>query len=165
MVAVAVELAQHREGVSHLARRRPEVVGEAAEGVQAPEAVAEGEQGRIYRGALKFEVEKVDLAKFARPRTKMMLNVGNPEQAFSTAMLPNDGVGLARMEFIFASWVKVHPLALTRCDELDLRTRAEVDALTRGYQDKTDYFVDRLARRFASERITLVRHRELDARD
>ncbi len=94
---------------------------------------------------MKFEVEEVDRSKFARPRTKMMLNVGNPEQAFSTAMLPNDGVGLARMEFIFASWVKVHPLALTRYEDLDLRTRAEVDALTRGFEDKTDYFVDRLA--------------------
>jgi pyruvate,water dikinase len=74
-----------------------------------------------------------------------MLNVGNPEQAFSAAMLPSDGVGLARMEFIFASWVKVHPLALTRFDQLDLRARAEVEALTRGYADKTEYFVDRLS--------------------
>ena len=106
---------------------------------------AEGEQGRIYRGALEYEVEEVDRTHFARPRTQMMLNVGNPEQAFQTAMLPNDGVGLARMEFIFASWVKVHPLALTRYDKLDETTRAEVDAITRGYEDKTEYFVDKLA--------------------
>jgi len=64
---------------------------------------AEGEQGRIYRGALDYEVEEIDRNQFARPRTQMMLNVGNPENAFQTAMLPNDGVGLARMEFIFAS--------------------------------------------------------------
>ena len=106
---------------------------------------AEGEQGRIYRGALEYEVEEIDRAQFARPRTQMMLNVGNPEQAFGTAMLPNDGVGLARMEFIFASWVKVHPLALTRYATLDAQTRALVDAMTRGYADKTEYFVDRLA--------------------
>src|SRR5882672_5945319 len=115
------------------------------DGEQITLSCAEGEQGRIYRGALEYEVEEVDRSQFARPRTQMMLNVGNPEQAFQTAMLPNDGVGLARMEFIFASWVKVHPLALTRYDELDLRTRAEVDALTRGYPDKTDCFFDPLA--------------------
>jgi pyruvate,water dikinase len=106
---------------------------------------AEGEQGRIYQGKLEYEVEEVDRSHFARPRTQMMLNVGNPEQAFSTAMLPNDGVGLARMEFIFASWVKVHPLALTRYGELDEATRAQVDEITRGYGDKTEYFVDKLA--------------------
>jgi pyruvate,water dikinase len=106
---------------------------------------AEGEQGRIYRGALEYEVEEVDRGQFARPRTQMMLNVGNPEQAFQTAMLPNDGVGLARMEFIFASWVKVHPLALTRYGQLDEATRAQVDEITRGYDDKTEYFVDKLA--------------------
>lgn len=106
---------------------------------------AEGEQGRIYRGALEYEVEELDPSQFQRPRTQMMLNVGNPEQAFKTAMLPNDGVGLARMEFIFASWVKVHPLALTRYATLDPQTRAEVDAATRGYADKTEYFVDKVA--------------------
>ena len=106
---------------------------------------AEGEQGRIYRGRLDYEVEEVDPTQFPRPRTKMMLNVGNPEQAFKTAMLPNDGVGLARMEFIFASWVKVHPLALTRYATLDPAVRAEVDKATAGYTNKTDYFVDRLA--------------------
>ena len=114
-------------------------------GEQITLSCAEGEQGRIYRGALEYEVEEIDRAQFARPRTQMMLNVGNPEQAFSTAMLPNDGVGLARMEFIFASWVKVHPLALTRYPTLDAETRAQVDAMTRGYEDKTGYFVDRLS--------------------
>ncbi len=114
-------------------------------GVQITLSCAEGEQGRIYRGALEYEVEEIDRDQFARPRTQMMLNVGNPEQAFGTAMLPNDGVGLARMEFIFASWVKVHPLALTRFASLDAQTQAQVEAMTRGYHDKTEYFVDRLA--------------------
>jgi pyruvate,water dikinase len=130
----------------------PAVVGtgNAASRVPSGEMItlscAEGEQGRIYRGKLDYEVEEVDRAQFARPRTQMMLNVGNPEQAFSTAMLPNDGVGLARMEFIFASWVKVHPLALTRYAELgDDETRRQVDEMTRGYDDKTEYFVDKLA--------------------
>jgi len=115
------------------------------DGEQITLSCAEGEQGRIYRGALEYEVEEVDRSQFARPRTQMMLNVGNPEQAFQTAMLPNDGVGLARMEFIFASWVKVHPLALTRYGQLDEPTRAQVDQITRGYADKTEYFVDKLA--------------------
>jgi len=106
---------------------------------------AEGEQGRIYRGSLEYEVEELDPSQFPRPRTQMMLNVGSPEQAFSAAMLPNDGVGLARMEFIFASWVKVHPLALTRYAELEAVAKAEVDAVTRGYADKTEYFVDKLS--------------------
>ena len=129
----------------------PAVVGTGDATARIPDgetitlSCAEGEQGRIYRGALEYEVEEVDRGQFARPRTQMMLNVGNPEQAFATAMLPNDGVGLARMEFIFASWVKVHPLALTRYATLDPQTRAEVDAATRGYADKTEYFVDKLA--------------------
>ena len=106
---------------------------------------AEGEQGRIYRGALEYEVDELDPSQFPRPRTQMMLNVGSPEQAFSAAMLPNDGVGLARMEFIFASWVKVHPLALTRYAELAPEVKKEIDAVTRGYADKTDYFVDKLS--------------------
>src|SRR5436190_14112201 len=129
----------------------PAVVGtgDAASRVPSGERItlscAEGEQGRIYRGALEYEVEEIDRTQFARPRTQMMLNVGNPENAFQTAMLPNDGVGLARMEFIFASWVKVHPLALTRYSQLDEATRAQVDEITRGYTDKTEYFVDKLA--------------------
>jgi pyruvate,water dikinase len=129
----------------------PAVVGtgDATARVPSGQAItlscAEGEQGRIYRGALEYEVDEVDPAQFARPRTQMMLNVGNPEQALQTAMLPNDGVGLARMEFIFASWVKVHPLALTRFGQLDPETRREIEAMTRGYAEKTDYFVDKLA--------------------
>jgi len=106
---------------------------------------AEGEQGRIYRGALEYEVDELDPSQFPRPRTQMMLNVGSPEQAFQAAMLPNDGVGLARMEFIFAAWVKVHPLALTRFDRLSAEAKADVEKVTRGYADKTEYFVDKLS--------------------
>ena len=129
----------------------PAVVGtgDAAAKVPNGETVtlscAEGEQGHLYRGELEYEVEEVDRAQFARPRTQMMLNVGNPEQAFQTAMLPNDGVGLARMEFIFASWVKVHPLALTRYQQLSEEVRAQVDAVTSGYPDKCEYFIDKLS--------------------
>ncbi|HXX69350.1 MAG TPA: phosphoenolpyruvate synthase [Polyangiaceae bacterium] len=106
---------------------------------------AEGETGRVYDGKVDFSVEEIDPAKLPKPRTQIMLNVGDPDSAFKLAMLPCDGVGLARMEFVFASWVGVHPLALTRYATLPIAVRREVDAKTAGYPDKTQYFVDRLA--------------------
>ncbi|MFL5441083.1 MAG: phosphoenolpyruvate synthase [Myxococcales bacterium] len=129
----------------------PAVLGTADAMKSIPDAetvtlsCAEGEQGRIYRGALEYEVDELDPSQFPRPRTQMMLNVGSPEQAFQAAMLPNDGVGLARMEFIFAAWVKVHPLALTRFDRLSPEVKRDVEQVTRGYADKTEYFVDKLS--------------------
>jgi pyruvate,water dikinase len=106
---------------------------------------AEGETGFVYRGRVPFEIEEIDATRMPRPRTRMMLNVGNPDQAFQEALLPSDGVGLARMEFVFASWVRIHPLALTRYDSQPPAVQREIDALTPGYPDKTEYFVDRLA--------------------
>ncbi|HXF63782.1 MAG TPA: phosphoenolpyruvate synthase [Caldilineaceae bacterium] len=106
---------------------------------------AEGEIGRVYEGELPFEVATVDVSRLARPQTKIMMNVGNPEIAFKEAAIPNDGVGLARMEFIFANWIRVHPLALTRYDSLPEPIQREVAAVTAGYSDKREYFVDRLA--------------------
>jgi pyruvate,water dikinase len=111
---------------------------------------AEGEVGRVYDGALEYDVEEVDPTTLPRTHTQIMMNVGNPEQAFKLAQIPNDGVGLARMEFIFASWVRVHPLALTRYDSLPITVKREVDKLTSGYTDKTEYFVDTLARGIAT---------------
>ncbi len=81
-------------------------------------STAEGEVGRVYGGAIDYEVHEIDPFELPRPKTKIMLNVGTPEKAFSSALLPNDGVGLARIEFIFASWVRLHPLALTRYNAL-----------------------------------------------
>src|SRR5438270_9649028 len=133
----------------------PAVLGtaNAMQGIPDGETVtlscAEGEQGKIYRGAIDYEVDELDPTQCPRPRTQMMLNVGSPEQAFSAAMLPNDGVGLARMEFIFASWVKGQPLALNRYDQLSEEVKGQVDAVTRGYADKTDYFVDKLSQGIA----------------
>jgi pyruvate, water dikinase len=106
---------------------------------------AQGETGRVYEGALRYEVEEIDPTALPRARTQIMLNVGTPEQAFATARLPNDGVGLARMEFIFASWVRVHPLALTRYESLAADVRREVDEVTRGYADKREYFIDKVS--------------------
>ena len=106
---------------------------------------AEGETGRVYAGKLAFTVDKMDVLATARPKTKIMMNVGNPEIAFKEAAIPNDGVGLARMEFIFANWVQVHPLALTRYATLAPAVQQQVDAITAGYTDKVEFFVDKLA--------------------
>jgi pyruvate,water dikinase len=111
---------------------------------------ADGETGHVYSGALAFRTESVDMASLPSTRTKICVNVGDPTQAFKVAMMPNDGVGLARMEFIFASWVRVHPLALTRYDTLSVEARREVNALTARYTDKCEYFVDTLAQGIAT---------------
>ncbi len=106
---------------------------------------AEGEVGRVYAGELRFDVHTVDVSQLPRPRTQIMMNIASPEMAFKQAAIPNDGVGLARMEFIFANWVQVHPLALTRYDTLEPEVRAKVDEITAGYADKAEFFVDKLA--------------------
>lgn len=115
-------------------------------GAEVTISCAEGEVGHVYAGRLAHVVEEVDPASLPGTRTKIMMNVGNPEQALKLTQIPNDGVGLARMEFIFASWVRVHPLALTRYDQLPEAQRRLVDELTAGYTDKTEYFIDNLAR-------------------
>ena len=79
---------------------------------------AEGDTGFVYDGARRFEVERVDLSAIGRPRTKIMMNVGNPDEAFALSFLPNDGVGLARLEFIIGTAIGVHPMALVRYDQL-----------------------------------------------
>lgn len=107
---------------------------------------AEGEVGRVYDGALAFTRQTVDVGSLPRPRTKVMLNVGNPDQAFSLSFLPNDGVGLAREEFIISSAIQIHPLALVHFERLPTGPIKErIAQLTGQYQHKPDYFVDRLA--------------------
>jgi pyruvate,water dikinase len=107
---------------------------------------AEGEIASVYRGAVPFERHTVDLAALPPRATKVMLNVGNPGEAFRLGVLPTDGVGLARIEFIIASVVRVHPLALLHPDRVsDPAARVAIDTLTRGYAEPAQYFVDRLA--------------------
>jgi pyruvate,water dikinase len=107
---------------------------------------AEGETGVVYDGALPFTVERVSLHDVPRPATKVMLNVGAPEEAFALSFLPNDGVGLAREEFIISNAIKVHPLALLDYERLDDPVlKADIDRLTVGYTQKAQFFVDRLA--------------------
>ncbi len=106
---------------------------------------AEGETGVVYDGEVPFEVEEFDLAGLPETQTGIMLNIGDPSVAYKYAQLPSGGIGLARMEFIFASHVGVHPLALTRRDTLTPAVRREVDAHTVGYDDPTEFLVDRVA--------------------
>ena len=115
------------------------------DGAEITLSCAEGETGMVYRGKLAYDVQEIDPAALPRPRTQIMLNVGNPEQANQLSLLPSAGVGLARMEFIFASWVGVHPLALTRYATLAPSVQREVDRVTAGYTDKTSFLVDRLS--------------------
>ena len=115
-------------------------------GTDVTVSCAEGEVGRVYKGKLKFEIRKIDLKRLKRPRTKIMMNVGNPDQAFEFSFIPNDGVGLAREEFIISSYIKVHPLALLRYNQLkDRKVKAIIDELAYPYKSKVDFFVEKLA--------------------
>lgn len=116
------------------------------DGQEVTVCCAEGDAGHVYEGRLDFDRREVDLGRLARPRTKIMMNVANPEQAFRLSMLPNDGVGLAREEFIISTYIKAHPLALLdegRIDDAPLR--AALEELTAGYDDKAEFFVEKLA--------------------
>ena len=107
---------------------------------------AGGSEGKAYEGTLPFHVERTNLKGLRRPKTKIMINVGNPEAAFSLSRFPNDGVGLARMEFIINSYIKAHPMALVHPEKVTNEAeRAELDSIAYGYGDKKDYFVEKLA--------------------
>ena len=107
---------------------------------------AEGEEGRVYQGLLPFEIKEVALENLPRTRTQILMNVGNPQEAFGLSAIPNDGVGLARMEFIIANHIQAHPLALLHFDQLeDELARYKIAELTAQYENKAEFFVDRLA--------------------
>ena len=105
---------------------------------------AEGEEGRVYPGLLPYEVSEIPLEKLPRPRTQLMMNVGNPEKAFGLSGIPCDGVGLARLEFIIANHIQVHPLALLNYEQA-VKEEPRLAELTAQYPDKPEYFVDKLA--------------------
>ena len=106
---------------------------------------AEGDTGKVYKGRLDFDIEKVDLSSIPDTRTKLVLNVGNPDQAFETSSLPSDGVGLARLEFIINNSIRVHPKALLEYDSLDTALQQSIDEIIAGYESPRDFFVERLA--------------------
>ncbi len=107
---------------------------------------AEGEEGKVYAGLVPFEVIETSLDNLPKLSTKILMNVGNPEEAFGLSSIPCDGVGLARMEFIIANHIKAHPLALMNFDNLeDKAAKWEISQLTARYENKADFFVDKLA--------------------
>ncbi len=107
---------------------------------------SEGEIGRIYSGLLPFKIKKTFLKKIKNPKTKVMLNVAEPSQAFGFSFLPNDGVGLAREEFIINNHIKIHPLALLNYAKIkDKKVKKQIDEITAGYGGKIDFYVNKLA--------------------
>ncbi len=107
---------------------------------------AEGEEGFVYAGKVPFEIKRTNMKTLAKPKTKVMMNVGTPENAFATSFIPNDGVGLAREEFIWANTIKVHPLALINYKNIkDSKVKKQIDDLTFGYDDKKQFCIDKLA--------------------
>ena len=130
----------------------PAVVGAGDATTRVPDGAivtvscVEGDTGRVYRGEVGFHVDRTEVAGLARPRTQIMINLGNPDLAFKTSFLPNDGVGLARMEFIVSEYIRVHPLALLHPDKVDdPEARRTIDRLTYGYSDGGAFFVERLS--------------------
>ncbi|MEO1801902.1 MAG: phosphoenolpyruvate synthase [Cyanobacteria bacterium J06629_2] len=135
----------------------PAIVGcnDATSSIQTGQEVtvscAEGEQGKVYAGSIPFTVESIELDNLPETKTKILMNVGDPESAFGLSALPCDGVGLARLEFIIANHIKVHPLALLKFDELkDSKEKMAVARQTIHYPNKPDFFVDKLSRGIAT---------------
>ena len=107
---------------------------------------AEGETGTIYEDELPYSVNKIDLGKFPHPVTKVMMNVASPQRAFGFSLIPNDGVGLARMEFIISSSIGIHPNALLQFDKLEgEKLRNKISRRTSAYADPVSFYVEKLA--------------------
>ena len=116
------------------------------DGSEVTISCAEGETGKVYRGEIPFETNKTDLSDLPRPATEVMINLGNPDIAFKTSFIPNDGIGLARMEFIINEYIKIHPMALVHPERVkDQKQTEEIRRLTQGYERATDFFVERLS--------------------
>src|SRR5699024_6235038 len=116
-----------------------------ADGAEVTVSCAEGDTGYIYAGALPFECITTDLEAMPEAPLKVMMNVANPERAFDFGMLPNAGIGLARLEMIIASHIGVHPKALLEYDRQDAETKAKIDERIAGYDGPVAFYVDRLA--------------------
>ncbi len=107
---------------------------------------AEGDVGKVYTGKIPFDIHTTDVTEFQQPRTRIMMNLANPELAFQSSFIPNDGVGLARMEFIINEYIQVHPMALVHPEKItDSHERAAIELLTRGFAVPVDFFIERLS--------------------
>jgi len=110
-----------------------------------------GEEGSIYEGKIPFKIETTDIKNLQKPKTKIMMNIAEPDLAFTNSFIPNDGVGLARLEFIINNYIKIHPLALINYNKLkDPIEKQKISELTLTYKNKTQYFIDRLAQGVAT---------------
>lgn len=121
-------------------------MGKIRSGQEVTVSCAEGDEGVVYEGLLPFHVEKLDLGHLQRPKTRIMMNLGNPEEALALSQIPNDSVGLARMEFIINSYIKIHPMALVHPERItDDPVKKRIEELTFGYENQEEYFVEKLA--------------------
>ena len=134
----------------------PAVVGcgDATERVADGRAVtvscAEGDTGYVYDGEIEFELKRIELDSMPKVPVKVMMNVGNPERAFSFAQIPNAGVGLARLEFIINNMVGIHPQALLQLDRVPAEIRGDIEARIAAYGDPREYFVKRVVEGISS---------------
>jgi pyruvate, water dikinase len=116
------------------------------QGKKVTVSCANGDEGVVYQGILPFEVKRTELKKIPKTKTKIMMNMGDPDNAFGMSFLPNEGVGLARLEFIFTNFIRIHPLALVNYHKLkDKKAKKQITAITKGYKNKTEYCVEKLA--------------------
>ncbi len=106
---------------------------------------SKGEHGVAYKGIIPFKINKTDISNIQKTKTKISMNLADPSQAFDLSFIPNDGVGLAREEFIIANTIKIHPMALLNYKTAPADVKKQIDALTLGYEDKTSFYVDKLA--------------------
>ncbi|NNE72233.1 MAG: phosphoenolpyruvate synthase [Acidimicrobiales bacterium] len=115
-------------------------------GTEVTVSCADGDVGHVLAGLVPHHVEHIEIGHLERPRTKIQVNLGNPDLAFATAAIPNDGVGLARMEFIINEYIKAHPMALLHPEQVEsAEDRAALGALTAGYQTPAEFFIERLS--------------------
>ena len=127
-----------------------EATSKLEDGATVTVSCAEGEEGHVYDGELDYSEEEIDLDDVPETRTEILMNIASPAAASRWWSLPCKGIGLARMEFIVNNTIRIHPMALIHFDELeDDDTRQQIEELTRGYDDKSEYFVDHLARGIA----------------
>ncbi|WP_171072105.1 MULTISPECIES: phosphoenolpyruvate synthase [Acinetobacter calcoaceticus/baumannii complex] len=120
------------------------------DGQEVTVSCAEGDTGFIYEGALDFEVQRNSIESMPKLSFKIMMNVGNPDRAFDFAQIPNEGIGLARLEFIINRMIGVHPKALLNIDSLPRETRAAVLTRTAGYASPVDFYVEKLVEGIAT---------------
>lgn len=116
-------------------------------GMEVTVSCAEGEEGYVYAGIHEYEVKTIELSNLGQTKTKIYMNVGNPEKSFSFSQLPNHGVGLARMELIILNQIKAHPLALLDLQngKTDIKDRQEIEKLISGYESPKDFFIKKIA--------------------